>query len=84
MACPVSIVVVAKVPVAGKSKTRLIPKFGEDGSAKLARAMLLDVLTCLSDCVSLFVRLLCYSFVESGRSLVDLSLLSDAMYFIVL
>ena len=46
-----SIVVVAKAPVAGQCKTRLIPEFGKVGSARLARAMLLDVLTTLSECV---------------------------------
>jgi uncharacterized protein len=47
-----SIVVVAKAPVAGQSKTRLIPELGSEGAARLARAMLLDVLTTLSECVS--------------------------------
>jgi len=40
-----TIVVVAKTPVAGQSKTRLIPALGAAGSAVLAQAMLLDVLT---------------------------------------
>lgn len=40
-----SIVVVAKCPVPGKTKTRLIPSLGADGAAQLARAMLSDVLT---------------------------------------
>jgi hypothetical protein len=47
-----AIAVIAKCPMAGKSKTRLIPLLGEQGSAALARAMLSDVLTSLSRCVS--------------------------------
>lgn len=43
-----AIVVVAKCPIAGKSKTRLIPLLGEEGSARLAKAMLSDVLQTLS------------------------------------
>ena len=39
-----AVVVVAKCPIAGKTKTRLIPLLGEDGSAHLAKAMLSDVL----------------------------------------
>jgi glycosyltransferase A (GT-A) superfamily protein (DUF2064 family) len=47
-----SIVVVAKCPIPGKSKTRLIPLLGPEGSVVLAKAMLSDVLTTLSECVS--------------------------------
>jgi hypothetical protein len=47
-----AIVVVAKCPIGGKSKTRLIPLLGEDGSANLARCMLSDVLLTLDQCVS--------------------------------
>jgi len=43
-----AIVVVAKCPIPGKSKTRLIPMLGEEGSARLAKAMLSDVLASLS------------------------------------
>ena len=43
-----AIVVVAKCPLAGKSKTRLIPLLGEQGAAQLAKAMLQDVLSSLS------------------------------------
>lgn len=43
-----SIVVVAKCPIPGQCKTRLIPLLGPDGAAKLARAMLSDVLVVLS------------------------------------
>jgi hypothetical protein len=46
-----SIVVVAKCPVPGQSKTRLVPLLGEVGSAALAQAMLSDILTTLSQCV---------------------------------
>ena len=42
------IVVVAKCPLPGTSKTRLAPLLGEDGAAALARAMLSDVLISLS------------------------------------
>jgi hypothetical protein len=47
-----TIVVVAKCPIPGKSKTRLIPLLGPEGSAQLAQAMLADVLSTLSECVS--------------------------------
>lgn len=40
-----SIVVVAKCPIPGQSKTRLIPLTGREGSSQLAEAMLADVLT---------------------------------------
>ena len=43
-----SLVVVAKCPLPGESKTRLIPLVGEEGSSQLATAMLADVLTCLT------------------------------------
>lgn len=52
MPCCASIVVVAKCPIPGQSKTRLIDLLGEEGSAVLAKAMLADVLTCISHCVS--------------------------------
>jgi glycosyltransferase A (GT-A) superfamily protein (DUF2064 family) len=48
-----AIVVVAKCPLSGLSKTRLVPLLGEEGAASLARAMLSDVLSSLSECVSL-------------------------------
>ena len=47
-----AVVVVAKCPIPGRSKTRLIPLLGEEGSSKLAKAMLSDVLVSLSKCVS--------------------------------
>mmetsp|Transcript_41834 Transcript_41834/g.100842 ORF Transcript_41834/g.100842 Transcript_41834/m.100842 type:complete len:336 (+) Transcript_41834:153-1160(+) len=47
------IVVVAKCPIPGKSKTRLIPLLGKDGSSKLAKAMLSDVLLTLEHCPEL-------------------------------
>ena len=42
------IAVIAKCPIAGQCKTRLNPFLNADGSALLARAMLLDVLTSIS------------------------------------
>lgn len=48
---PASIVVIAKCPIPGSSKTRLIPTLGDVGAADLAKAMLLDVLTSIADCV---------------------------------
>lgn len=47
-----AVVVVAKCPVAGVSKTRLAPLLGAEGAALLAQAMLSDVLVSLSECVS--------------------------------
>lgn len=55
-----AIVLVAKCPIPKKSKTRLIPLLGEEGSAQFAEAMLSDVLEALSGCVSQSVVL--YSF----------------------
>jgi hypothetical protein len=52
--CHGTIVVLSKCPIAGKSKTRLIPLLGEQGSVQLATAMLSDVLTTLVECVSDF------------------------------
>jgi hypothetical protein len=43
-----TIVVVTKVPKAGQCKTRLVPLLGEAGSARLAEAMLKDVVGALS------------------------------------
>ncbi|KAL9184155.1 hypothetical protein ACHAXT_002241 [Thalassiosira profunda] len=43
-----AIVVFAKCPIAGASKTRLAPLLGDDGAAALARAMLSDVLVSIS------------------------------------
>jgi glycosyltransferase A (GT-A) superfamily protein (DUF2064 family) len=45
-----AIVVVAKCPIQGKSKTRLIPLLGEQGSVALAKAMLSDVLWTVEAC----------------------------------
>ena len=42
------IVLVAKYPTPGTSKTRLSPLFGADGAASLAKAMLLDTLLLLT------------------------------------
>jgi glycosyltransferase A (GT-A) superfamily protein (DUF2064 family) len=48
-----TIVVVAKCPIRGKSKTRLIPLLGQDGSVALAKAMLSDVLLSIDKCSAL-------------------------------
>ncbi|VEU35306.1 unnamed protein product [Pseudo-nitzschia multistriata] len=48
-----SIVVVAKCPIPGKSKTRLIPLMGEEGSVRMAKAMLSDVLKTIDGCAEL-------------------------------
>lgn len=47
-----AIVVVAKCSIQGKTKTRLIPLLGQEGSARFAQALLSDVLQSLSSCVS--------------------------------
>mmetsp|Transcript_10724 Transcript_10724/g.25556 ORF Transcript_10724/g.25556 Transcript_10724/m.25556 type:complete len:392 (-) Transcript_10724:68-1243(-) len=47
------IVVVAKCPIQGKSKTRLIPLLGPDGSVDLAKAMLSDVVLTIDKCPQL-------------------------------
>lgn len=47
-----AIVVFAKVPHPGTSKTRLSPLLGADGAASLAQAMLSDILISLTHCVS--------------------------------
>lgn len=46
---PCAILVVAKAPVAGLAKTRLMPRFGPEGAADLAAAALLDTLAAVSD-----------------------------------
>ena len=61
-----TIVVVAKCPIPGKSKTRLIPLLGKEGSTKLAKAMLSDVLQTITKCVSL----LRFLFVGGGEGVV--------------
>ena len=45
-----TIVVFAKCPLPGSSKTRLAPLLGDDGAALLAQAMLSDVLSSLTAC----------------------------------
>lgn len=47
-----AVVVFAKCPIAGASKTRLAPLLGPEGAALLAKAMLSDILVSLSQCVS--------------------------------
>ena len=48
-----TLVVFAKCPMPGKSKTRLSGLLGLDGSAFLAKAMLSDVLKSISEDVSI-------------------------------
>ncbi len=50
-----AIVIFAKYPISGSSKTRLSPLLGDDGSASLARAMLSDVIEGISFHVSTYV-----------------------------
>ena len=44
----VSLIVIAKAPVAGRAKTRLIPDLGADGAAAIAAACLTDTLTAVA------------------------------------
>jgi glycosyltransferase A (GT-A) superfamily protein (DUF2064 family) len=53
-----SIAIIAKCPSPGKSKTRLIPLLGEEGSVDLAKSMFADILMTLSSCVSVLLLLL--------------------------
>lgn len=64
------VVVFAKCPLPGKSKTRLIPMLGEEGSSQLAKAMLSDVLCSLVNHEPLqrIGKVLCYGPpTEEGR-----------------
>ncbi|KAL3795745.1 hypothetical protein HJC23_008232 [Cyclotella cryptica] len=45
-----AIVIFAKCPISGVSKTRCAPLLGYDGAASLAQAMLSDILITLSEC----------------------------------
>ncbi len=51
-----AIIVFAKCPIPGASKTRLSGLLGVDGSARMAKAMLSDVLLSLSHDVSACVK----------------------------
>mmetsp|Transcript_22186 Transcript_22186/g.33796 ORF Transcript_22186/g.33796 Transcript_22186/m.33796 type:complete len:83 (-) Transcript_22186:1071-1319(-) len=53
-----AIVVFAKCPIPGSSKTRLAGLLGEHGSAMMAEAMLSDVILSLSHDVSFAMQLL--------------------------
>ena len=50
-----AVVVFAKCPIPGASKTRLSPLLGDDGAAFLAQAMLSDILLSLNKCVSVIM-----------------------------
>jgi len=50
-----SIIVFAKCPIAGSSKTRLTSLLGDEGAALLAKAMLSDILKSISEDVSCFL-----------------------------
>jgi len=64
-----AIVVVAKCPSPGKSKTRLVPLLGEQGSATLAKAMLCDVLVALVQHFPQTLKILYYApGTEEGRN----------------
>jgi len=58
-----AIVVFAKCPIAGSSKTRLSPLLGAEGASSLAQAMLSDILTSLSNQPILknTLKVLCYA-----------------------
>ena len=64
-----AIVVFAKCPIPGSSKTRLSPLLGTEGGASLAQAMLSDILTSLSNQPLLknTLKVLCYA-PKSGES----------------
>lgn len=63
-----AIIVVAKCPLPGKSKTRLLPLLGEQGSATLAKAMLCDVLATLVNYFPSTLKILYYApGTEEGR-----------------
>ncbi|KAG7341206.1 DUF2064 domain containing protein [Nitzschia inconspicua] len=71
-----TIVVVAKSPLPGQCKTRLIPLLGHDGSATLAQAMLSDVISTLDKCDTLKsvykVLLFAPETVQSKQIIVDI------------
>lgn len=69
-----TIVLVAKYPTAGKSKTRLIPALGEDGATKMARAMLSDLLVQLGTAEELagVRKLLVYAPADAGEGMVQI------------
>lgn len=48
----VSLIVIAKAPVPGRAKTRLIPDLGEAGAATVAEACLADTLAAVADAVA--------------------------------
>eukprot|EP00546_Thalassionema_frauenfeldii_P007503 CAMPEP_0178915888 /NCGR_PEP_ID=MMETSP0786-20121207/12298_1 /TAXON_ID=186022 /ORGANISM="Thalassionema frauenfeldii, Strain CCMP 1798" /LENGTH=285 /DNA_ID=CAMNT_0020589091 /DNA_START=140 /DNA_END=997 /DNA_ORIENTATION=+ len=56
-----AIVVVAKCPLPGKSKTRLLPLLGEQGTVTLAKAMLCDVLATLVNYFPKTIKILYYA-----------------------
>ena len=70
-----AVVIFAKCPIAGTSKTRLAPLLGKEGAAMLAKAMLLDVLVSLSECVRSFTL-----YEDKEWPLSDYMLLSFSLY----
>lgn len=56
-----AIVVVAKCPIPGKSKTRLVPLLGQEGSARFAEALLSDVLLSCSSLEHSVLKVLLYA-----------------------
>ena len=69
-----TIVLVAKYPTPGKSKTRLIPALGEAGATKMAQAMLADLLVQLGSAEELVGvrKLLVYAPVSAGADMARL------------
>ena len=75
-----SIIVVAKCPLAGKSKTRLIPLLGAEGSATLATAMLSDILQNLTTLVRVHIDLIriCINYLKMALLYLGVICRSDA------
>ncbi|KAL7517050.1 hypothetical protein ACHAWX_002005 [Stephanocyclus meneghinianus] len=73
-----AIVVIAKCPISGVSKTRCAPLLGYDGAASLAKAMLSDILVTLSECVSTLPSDWIISFITSR----DAYSIDDSQYLL--
>jgi glycosyltransferase A (GT-A) superfamily protein (DUF2064 family) len=69
-----TLILVAKYPTPGKSKTRLIPALGKDGATQMATAMLTDLLVQMGAAPELVGvrKLLVYAPASSGTDMADL------------